>query len=60
MTLEETLARAIADGFWETAEQPRLWASMGENQRQVFRICAVRAIAAGKAFREARAQDRAA
>lgn len=49
MTLQETLAQAIADAFWETAEQPRHWASMGENQRQVFRLCAGRAIEAGKA-----------
>lgn len=60
MTLEETLAQAIAQAFWETAEQPRTWAAMGENQRQVFRNCAVKAIAAGKTFRQASASTRAA
>lgn len=54
MTLQDTIAQAIANAFWETAESPRHWHSMGENQREVFRICAHRAIEAGRAYRQSR------
>lgn len=51
VTLEDTLAQAIANAFWETAEQPRQWSAMSENQRQVFRNCAIRAIGAARAYK---------
>lgn len=52
MTLEQTLAEAIAEAFWETAEQPRHWVSMTPQQREVFTNCAKRAIEAGRAYRK--------
>lgn len=55
MTLEETLARAIAAAFWRQAEQPRPWDAHSHLARQVWLECARDAIAAGKAYRERRA-----
>lgn len=52
MTLEETLARAICEAFWRTAEEPRTWATSSSLQREVWMICARDAIAAGQAYRK--------
>jgi hypothetical protein len=51
MTLEETLAIAICDGFWESAELPERWATTPEMKRQVFRNCARKAIEAARKFK---------
>lgn len=51
MSLEETLARAIAAAFWETAETPMSWMSMSRQQREVFLICGKRAVEAARAFK---------
>jgi hypothetical protein len=53
-TLELTIAHAICDGFWETAELPERWATTSHVKRAVFIACARRAISAGRAYREAR------
>lgn len=53
MSLEESIAIAICDGFWEAAELPERWVTSSELKREVFRTCARRAIEAGRAFREA-------
>lgn len=52
MSLEETLAIAICDAFWETAEMRERWVTTPELKRQVFRNCAKRAIEAAQAYRE--------
>jgi hypothetical protein len=54
MTLEETLARAIAGAFWETAEQPRPWDAHSPMHKQVWMNCARAAVEAGRKFREER------
>jgi hypothetical protein len=54
VTLEETLARAIAGAFWETAEQPRPWDAHSPMHKQVWMNCARAAVEAGKKFREER------
>lgn len=51
MSLEETLARAICNGFWETAESPMTWETTPKLKQDVFRICARRAIEAAKKFK---------
>jgi hypothetical protein len=53
-TLEDTIAQAIAAAFWETAETPKSWAAMSWQERQVFQLCAKRAIEAGRAFKSSR------
>lgn len=53
MTLEDHIAIAIAEAFWETADRPRAWGAMNWQERQVFQNCAKRAVEAGKAYREA-------
>lgn len=52
MTLEDHLAKAIGEAFWETAERPKAWGAMPWQERQVFQNCAKRAVEAGKAYRE--------
>jgi hypothetical protein len=56
VTLEETLARAIAAAFWETAEQPRSWDAHSPMHKQVWMNCARAAVEAGRKFREERAR----
>jgi hypothetical protein len=56
MTLEDHLARAIAKAFFETAERPLAWTAMGEQQREVFRICGRRAVEAAREFKAQKAR----
>lgn len=51
MTLEETLARAIAQEFWRLAERPRAWDAHSHLHKQVWLGCAREAIAAGREYR---------
>lgn len=60
MTLEETIAVAICNAFWRTAEDRRTWATSSEMHREVFRLCAKDAIEAARQFKERQAQARAA
>lgn len=52
MTLEKTIAEAICDAFWRTAEIPRTYKSSPPIQRQVWDLCAVAAVDAARAFRD--------
>ncbi len=49
--LIETVAIAIAEGFWQTAERPKPWNRHSELEKEVWRLCAGNAIEAGKRFR---------
>lgn len=53
MTLEDALAQAICNAFWETCEYKERWETTPPLKRQVFTLCARRAIEAATAFREA-------
>lgn len=50
--LVEHLAKAICDGFWETCEYRERWETTPAQKREVFRICARRAIEAGREFKD--------
>jgi hypothetical protein len=52
ISLEDHLAQAICNAFWETAEDRRTWATSTPLQREVFRLCAEAAIKAGREYRE--------
>lgn len=53
MTLEDHLAVAIGEAFWEEAERPKGWSAMNWQERQVFQNCAKKAITAAQAYRKA-------
>lgn len=52
MSLEEAVAKAICEAFWETCDYRERWETTPEVKREVFRNCARRAIEAGKAHRK--------
>ena len=58
MTLEDKLARAICEGFWEAAERPRIWEVHSPQEKAVWTICARKAIAAAHEFKAARSPSR--
>lgn len=54
MTLDESIAKAICEAFWETAERPMTWMGSTPLQRQVWVNCARAALAEGRRIREQR------
>lgn len=49
-----TMAKALADAFWRTAERPMRWDSNSTQQRQVWLEMADAAFAAGREIKAAR------